>query len=148
MTCPTCKSFICYVCRQLIPKNVSYKHFCQTPHCQHHHCKKCPLYSNAEEDDKRAAKEAGLKALEEIQKEQQGAENGDGNEKTKRIDVDELLRAPPSTTSNGTRTNGVNRHIVGMPHPPFPQQQHNLDDWHEAIMRRIHQDFLNRLGRR
>ena len=120
------------------------------------------MYSNAEEDDKRAAKEAGLKALEEIQKEQQATESGDGNnDKTKRIDVDELLRAPPSTNLNGTRTNGVNGHIVGMPRPPLlPQPQQQLHDQHlqnlqnlandynGAIMRRFNQDFLNRLGRR
>ncbi len=66
MTCPTCKTWICYVCRVEIPKNVSYGHFCQTPHCQHQRCNKCPLYSNAEEDDARATREAGLKAVQDL----------------------------------------------------------------------------------
>lgn len=63
MTCPTCRKFICYICRSEIPVSVGYQHFCQTPHCQHKNCKKCPLYSNAEEDDLRASREAGLKTV-------------------------------------------------------------------------------------
>ena len=88
MTCPTCRSFICYVCRQLISKSVGYKHFCQTPHCKHENCNKCPLYSNAEEDDRRAAKEAGLQKVKELE-----MEKGDV---TSRIDVDDILRMPHS----------------------------------------------------
>mmetsp|Transcript_11166 Transcript_11166/g.20907 ORF Transcript_11166/g.20907 Transcript_11166/m.20907 type:complete len:703 (+) Transcript_11166:80-2188(+) len=63
MTCPTCRKFICYICRSEISVSVGYQHFCQTPHCQHKNCRKCPLYSNAEEDDLRASREAGLKAV-------------------------------------------------------------------------------------
>jgi hypothetical protein len=81
MTCPTCSTWICYVCRLEIPKAVSYKHFCQTPHCQHARCGGCPLYSNAEEDDARASREAGLKAVEKLA----GGTNGDAVEKLKQI---------------------------------------------------------------
>lgn len=66
MTCPKCRTFSCYICRALIPKNVGYQHFCQTAHCQHHSCNKCPLYTNNKEDDIRATKEAGEKAAKEI----------------------------------------------------------------------------------
>ena len=66
MTCPTCGKFICYICRSEIPVSIGYQHFCQTPHCQHKHCRKCPLYSNAEEDDLRASREAGLKAVQDL----------------------------------------------------------------------------------
>lgn len=67
MTCPTCKTFICYICRAEIPKSLGYGHFCQKPHCNHSSCNKCTLYSNSEQDDLQAAKEAGLNAIKELQ---------------------------------------------------------------------------------
>lgn len=67
MTCPTCKTFMCYICRAEIPKSLGYGHFCQKPHCNHSSCKKCSLYSNSEQDDLQAAKEAGLNAVKELQ---------------------------------------------------------------------------------
>eukprot|EP01083_Nonionella_stella_P251152 866828_1 len=66
MTCPTCKTFICYQCRAEIPKNIGYAHFCQTPQCDHKSCNKCQLYSKAEEDDLRASQEAGLRVAQEL----------------------------------------------------------------------------------
>jgi hypothetical protein len=66
MTCPTCSKFMCYICRSEIPVSIGYQHFCQTPHCQHKRCNKCPLYSNAEEDDLRASREAGLKTVQNL----------------------------------------------------------------------------------
>ena len=39
-----------------------YKHFCQTPHCTHETCGKCRLFSNTEEDDQKARREAAMKA--------------------------------------------------------------------------------------
>jgi TRIAD3 protein (E3 ubiquitin-protein ligase RNF216) len=64
MTC-SCGAFVCYVCRKYIEPSVKYAHFCQTPHCKHKKCKKCPLYSNHKEDDERAVREAGISAAEE-----------------------------------------------------------------------------------
>jgi len=81
MTCPTCKTYICYGCRSEITKDIGYKHFCQTPHCQHKRCYKCPLYSNAEEDDARASREAGLKAVQSLE----GITPGEAVEKLKSI---------------------------------------------------------------
>ena len=43
------------------PKIESYEHFCRTPHCTHESCGKCKLFTNTEEDDRRARREAGLK---------------------------------------------------------------------------------------
>jgi hypothetical protein len=44
-----------------------YSHFCQTPHCTHqHNCKKCPLYTKAEEDDATAMRAAGYAALQKV----------------------------------------------------------------------------------
>ena len=65
MTCPKCGAYSCYVCRALIPSNVSYLHFCQTAHCQHQSCGKCALYTN-NHIDIQATKEAGEKAAKEI----------------------------------------------------------------------------------
>ena len=66
MTCPTCKGHMCYICRAEIPKNVGYKHFCQKFECKHINCGSCPLYSNSEQDDARATREAGLKVAESL----------------------------------------------------------------------------------
>jgi len=62
MTCPTCKTFICYQCRKELSTNPSngLAHFCLTFGCDHKSCNKCQLYPEAEEDDLRASQEAGL----------------------------------------------------------------------------------------
>ena len=122
MTCPTCKSYICYVCRQIIPKNVGYGHFCQIPHCKHTttSCsKKCALYSNAEEDDKAAAKEAGLKTMRQIQMEE---EEKSGGGRTKHIDINGILKSPPSTSTKVGPTTGQLRHQVV---PPVGIRRHH-----------------------
>ena len=56
-----CGTLVCYVCRVAIK---AYTHFCQTAHCQHESCGKCPLWTKAEEDDARAMREAGIEAAE------------------------------------------------------------------------------------
>ena len=97
MTCP-CKINICYVCRAQIPKNVGYQHFCQTFQCKHISCGKCPLYSNATEDDLRAAKEAGEMAAEEVrQKSLVNSVLKDGKGVV-RVDVEALLKNSELTT--------------------------------------------------
>ena len=62
----SCGSHICYVCRADISK-LSYKHFCQTPHCNHKNCNKCRLFTDTLEDDRIAMKEAGLTALQQME---------------------------------------------------------------------------------
>lgn len=122
-----CGTFVCYVCRKEIPAKIGYSHFCQKPHCKHESCGKCPLYTKSEEDDRRAIREAGLKAADEV-----GAlvrrETDDDDENTRdeqsndgplkkrkitheviggdnsddsrvRVDVDALLRDPPNATA-------------------------------------------------
>jgi len=99
MCCPTCKTYICYVCREQIDPKVGYKHFCQTPHCTHGSCKKCPLYSKSEEDDLRAAREAGIKTAEMLKVQYSkdgvavGNENGDGSKSIK-LDLEKILENP------------------------------------------------------
>jgi TRIAD3 protein (E3 ubiquitin-protein ligase RNF216) len=63
MTCK-CGTLTCYICREEIDKKTGYAHFCQAFNCQHDTpaCSKCPLYSNPEEDDALAVKEAGIHA--------------------------------------------------------------------------------------
>jgi hypothetical protein len=60
MTCPSCKTLSCYLCRQEI---ADYTHFCQTFNCSHDSCGECILFTNSEQDDRRARREAGLKEL-------------------------------------------------------------------------------------
>ena len=67
MTC-SCGFRMCYVCRADVNKE-QYKHFCQTPHCQHKNCKKCALFTDSVEDDRKAMLEAGLKSLKETEAE-------------------------------------------------------------------------------
>jgi len=78
MTC-ACGAFVCYVCRQEIPKNVAYAHFCQTPHCNHKSCGKCALYADLEKEDEKRVKEAAKKAAKK--------------QKTD-VDVESLLKNP------------------------------------------------------
>ena len=101
MTCPKrgCGTWSCYICRTLIEKSVGYQHFCQTPHCDHKKCNKCPLYSSSEQDDIRATKEAGQKAAKEV------AGGGEGVN----VDVESLLK-------NADKSPRTNRHP--MPPPP------------------------------
>lgn len=75
-----CGTKVCYICRKSIK---SYEHFCQTPHCKHDTCNKCPLWTKAEEDDARAMREAGLEAASRV------ASATDGL----KINVDEILSA-------------------------------------------------------
>jgi len=76
MTCPKCKSFVCYQCNELIDRSVGYGHFCQHPRepnqktCSK--CTKCNLWSGSEaafqkEEDRRVAR-AGMQASDEYRK--------------------------------------------------------------------------------
>eukprot|EP00008_Paramoeba_atlantica_P013457 CAMPEP_0201492308 /NCGR_PEP_ID=MMETSP0151_2-20130828/32598_1 /ASSEMBLY_ACC=CAM_ASM_000257 /TAXON_ID=200890 /ORGANISM="Paramoeba atlantica, Strain 621/1 / CCAP 1560/9" /LENGTH=151 /DNA_ID=CAMNT_0047879045 /DNA_START=205 /DNA_END=660 /DNA_ORIENTATION=- len=51
MTCQ-CGTITCYLCRNNIKKD-GYKHFCQTPHCEHKKCNKCPLWTTEKQDEER-----------------------------------------------------------------------------------------------
>mmetsp|Transcript_43353 Transcript_43353/g.79340 ORF Transcript_43353/g.79340 Transcript_43353/m.79340 type:complete len:515 (+) Transcript_43353:266-1810(+) len=82
MTC-SCGCFICYVCRKEIPAAVAYKHFCQTPHCQHKSCNKCPLYYDTNEADKVRVRDAAKKAARTVKDKVH-------------VDVDAMLKDPPS----------------------------------------------------
>jgi len=76
MTCPKCKGKMCYICREVIPANVGYAHFCQHPTepgkaCTK--CKKCPLWAGStpkelEKLEAARVKEAGEKANEEYKR--------------------------------------------------------------------------------
>ena len=100
MTC-RCGAKMCYQCRTPLKGPNPYQHFCQTPHCSHENCGKCALHSNAEEDDRRAMRDAGLKAADlyrtELQEEQLEADQEDEAPLVDvRIDVEGILGAPPS----------------------------------------------------
>jgi hypothetical protein len=71
MTC-RCGALMCYICRKAIKTTdgkKAYNHFCQHPRnpgqgCSK--CKKCSLWSSAEEDDDLKVKEAKEKAKKEV----------------------------------------------------------------------------------
>ena len=94
MTCPTCQTHMCYVCRKEIPESVGYKHFCQKPHCDHKSCNKCQLYSKTEEDDLRAAREAGIKTAAAIQS------SGKDQDGSIRIDMNAILKDTGNNQKN------------------------------------------------
>ena len=96
MTC-ACGMKMCYVCRMPLDKikgNV-YSHFCQEPHCDHKSCGKCRLYTNNEEDDAMAMREAGIKAKEDFEAKMQN-ENGNATFTAEdlQLDVDEIMHDP------------------------------------------------------
>mmetsp|Transcript_31138 Transcript_31138/g.57954 ORF Transcript_31138/g.57954 Transcript_31138/m.57954 type:complete len:741 (-) Transcript_31138:1060-3282(-) len=66
MSC-SCGKKICYQCRKDITKE-GYKHFCNTPHCDHKKCGNCLLFSDSVADDRQAMYEAGVKKMEEEKK--------------------------------------------------------------------------------
>ena len=47
----TCGTATCFVCRKDISAE-HYKHFCDTPHCQHRRCGKCPLWVSKEREER------------------------------------------------------------------------------------------------
>ena len=91
IVCP-CGKKVCYICQKDISREL-YKHFCQTPHCKHKECGKCILYTNAEEDDERAMREASITAAERF-KEQLLKEDPSRSTKVDiELDVDKILRS-------------------------------------------------------
>jgi len=81
MTC-SCGALVCYVCNQEIPASVAYKHFCQTPHCNHSKCNKCPLYVDTTQADKVKVANAAKKAARSVRK-------------NVKVDVNAMLKDPP-----------------------------------------------------
>lgn len=75
-----CGAKVCYLCSQRIN---GYEHFCQTPHCTHQQCKKCPLHTNDGEDNARAMREAGYAAAAEVRSKGQVEVDVEGMLRTK-----------------------------------------------------------------
>ncbi|KAJ1300746.1 hypothetical protein OPQ81_002389 [Rhizoctonia solani] len=67
MTCPKCRSLVCYVCRKLIQ---GYDHFDQTPQgaARNPKCKKCPLWESVEQRHAEDVKKAAEAAQEEYRR--------------------------------------------------------------------------------
>lgn len=83
-----CGTAVCYICRKELKGKNPYEHFCQVPLCDHKSCQKCTLFSNAEEDDQRAMREAGLTAAQTFRQELQ--EKGTSGLEVN-IDVDRIM---------------------------------------------------------
>ena len=90
-----CGAKICYFCRNLITDPSPYAHFCQTPHCQHQECNKCPLYTKDAEDDARAMLEAGVQAAERVREQLMQEVSTTGRPPVDvNIDVNAILKQP------------------------------------------------------
>ena len=105
MACP-CGLKLCYICRQPLPKHNPYSHFCQLPHCKHKDCGKCTLYSNNEEDDARAMREAGIGAAEEYRSELLMREEAADDVQ---INVDQILGGSSKTLPSVRQRQGPGR---------------------------------------
>lgn len=101
MTC-ACGTHSCYMCRKVISFKEGYSHFCSVPLCDHAICGKCVLYSNAEQDDERAMREAGVKAAEEVR----AASLIESSKGAVAISVDDILKMPPSSASTAPHPRG------------------------------------------
>jgi len=78
-----CGAKICYICQAELDKENPYSHFSDS---------KCVMYSNVEEDDQRAMREAGLTAAQAYRQELQ--ETG-GSDLRVNIDVDRIMHVNP-----------------------------------------------------
>lgn len=101
MSCP-CGRKVCYICRKDITRE-GYKHFCQVPHCNHSDCGKCLLHTNADQDDERAMREAGVTAAERY-KEQIRTEDPKSSAKVDiNLDVDKILGSSSGAKGKGKK---------------------------------------------
>jgi TRIAD3 protein (E3 ubiquitin-protein ligase RNF216) len=96
ITCNPCQmnatTHWCYVCLKQIPGHPNtYSHFCNTAHCQHKSCNKCPLYINSAVEKKQEEQKAREAAAAERARilEEHGPEGPQID-----IDVDEITRDP------------------------------------------------------
>ena len=108
MTC-NCGYKMCYICRADLTK-IGYAHFCSKPHCGHRDCKKCVMYSDSVEDDRLAAREAGLQTIKAIESTvsavassssfSSSSSSSSSNHTLSKIDIDKLLEPSLKTSIN------------------------------------------------
>lgn len=105
MTC-ACGMKICYVCNEPLNKMKNpYSHFCQAPHCDHSNCGKCKLYTNNEEDDLQAMKDAGLAAKKEFEEILQKEKGGKDLIGKIQLDVDQIMNVQSYAQNQTQRRN-------------------------------------------
>uniref|UniRef100_A0A7S4AHY4 RING-type domain-containing protein n=2 Tax=Pseudo-nitzschia australis TaxID=44445 RepID=A0A7S4AHY4_9STRA len=105
MTCP-CGMTMCYVCRmplKNIKGDVYRTHFCGNHDCDHLSCGKCKMYSNDEEDDAQAMREAGIAAKEEHESKYRKEDRTAAINTT--LDVDEMMRDPSRPNNKKRESN-------------------------------------------
>eukprot|EP01038_Epipyxis_sp_PR26KG_P004726 gene4726-6631_t len=89
-----------------------YKHFCQTPHCNHKSCSKCKLFTDSVEDDRQAMLDAGLKVL----KSNSSTDPEAGGNK---IEIEKLLEGGMKPKAGGLQPAQFHPGVV--PIPPLMQ---------------------------
>jgi hypothetical protein len=86
-----------------------YNHFCRLPHCDHKSCGNCVLFTNTEEDDRLAMRDAGIKAIEEVK----ATENGDAE--LPQVDIDKLLEGGAKNMPKRPRVDNAPQAYVFQP---------------------------------
>ncbi len=148
MTC-ACGTKMCYICRQPLNhlKGNVYSHFCQVPHCDHKSCGKCKLYTQNEEDDVQAMRDAGIAAKEAYEQKIQN-EGGDGIENLK-LSVDEIMADPLNPQQRkATKRQPPRRARNARPQrqPRAPQQQDPRPEFMQQQRRQMQQPRRARNG--
>lgn len=129
MTC-ACGMKMCYVCRKPLDKmkgNV-YSHFCQVPHCDHSSCGKCKLYSNNEEDDALAMREAGIAAKEAFEAKVQTEDGEAAATDDLKLNVEDMMKDP--TRPSPKRQKSGNQHRRRPPHEHPRNHRNNRNGPH------------------
>ena len=142
MTCPSCKTHSCYICRQVIPKKVGYARVCQTAHCDHRRCGKCVL-SRTMPGRSKGVREAGLAAQAAVADDADDADDADNanadnaaaalRQKKKRkravgagVDVDALLEAVPGAPAAAAAAPAPGPRGIAFPADPLGHVRHLL----------------------
>lgn len=139
MTCPTCGTHMCYVCKQTV---TNYNHFSDSAHPSPAAANKCPL-----NDDVEARHDADVKKAEEEAMKKVREENPDVSEEELKLQVSEAVKEAEQARRNRNNGHRVYGHhpgavlfghhpgdFVNIPPPMPPYRNPRLD--HEERRRR------------
>jgi hypothetical protein len=105
LKCPSCKTAICYVCREVIPTH-GYAHFCTHKQGGCIAClgTSCPLWTRVEDDNRRDLAEMRARGLDEANRIWEESLLSDHSHRIEIcVDVDSLLQQPTDSTHSHGR---------------------------------------------